>query len=249
MNGLEARSPILRQGASADVCVARLTVRALHRSLRATNGFPVEGTAVGTAILIRECSRDRARGTSPPPPCRSGWWSKPSCCPPAAGTASVGWEQRAIEPRIGADAAAEGLGSPSHASAAVSSLMNGAGLAAPPSLRGALRPTPFRRAPRPPHASPAPHIGGLDSMNQRLAACLVPAVIARRPSKGFRRSDLTEVRDCFRPSQNDLAFAMTANRPPGPKLERPTGLEPVAFPPPPSPRRGPGSRRSEDHAG
>jgi hypothetical protein len=55
----------------------------------------------------------------------------------------------------------------SHTWAAASFLVNGAGLAAPPRPGGGLRPTPFGRAPRPPHASPAPDRGGQGRLNQR----------------------------------------------------------------------------------
>lgn len=77
-------------------------------------------------------------------------------------------EQRDLHPRGCGVAAAEGLFAPSHTWAAAASPMNGAGLAAPPRPRGGLRPTPVGRAPRPPHASPAPDQGGHGRLNQRL---------------------------------------------------------------------------------
>jgi hypothetical protein len=43
--------------------------------------------------------------------------------------------------------------------------MNGAGLAVPPCFKGGLRSPPFRRAPQPPHASPAPGESAQGSLN------------------------------------------------------------------------------------
>ncbi len=159
-------------------------------------------------------------------------------------------EQRGLHPRGCGVAAAEGLFAPSHTWAAVASLMNGAGLAAPPRLRGALRPTPFGRAPRPSHARPAPDQGGQSRLNQLSHDLLVPnqALVYERPpgcESGALRRHCEEAIGWHPTKQSRGATRLlqaTSERPglrnDGDRRSlnivetldlRPTGLEPVAF--------------------
>ena len=152
----------------------------------------------------------------------------------AASRWRLGGDQGEIVPRHGGVAAAEGLFAPSHTWAAAASVMNGAGLAAPPRLRGGLRPTPFGRAPQPPHARSALRMSGQGRLNQQSHNLLVPnqALVSERPP-GCESGALLAATPCI-PSRC------------------PTGLEPVAFAlgGHPGQRRGPDAARSakDNHA-
>ena len=156
------------------------------------------------------------------------------------GHSAPGREQRDPGPRGSGVAAAEGLFAPSHTWAAVSSSMNGAGLAAPPRLRGSScprsSPVPAgpkgrqgRRAPRPPHASPALRMGGQGRLNQRLTdpsadhVADVGEMVGTKAAKGPQRGQTGH-----RPDH------VATNQPPATKLSplvrvlntRPPGDEP-----------------------